>query len=167
MKTLLFLLPVGSMEQQQKAPSEIKNVAQFLRSGSSGLKVRVGALNGKRLDYFKGAKDPYFWWARHTEIIYFWPQANQQSKHFYLPLMPNWKMCQKWPQKQRHLPYFPPQTSSPSTSASSVVALLVPHRLLPKLFKLFKSKHFAQRTTMPGFTRARNGLRMPAASWWL
>jgi len=24
------------------------------------LKVRVGALNGKRLDYFKGAKDPYF-----------------------------------------------------------------------------------------------------------
>lgn len=43
------------MEQQQKAPSEIKNVAQFLRSSSSGLKVRVGALNGKRLDYFKGA----------------------------------------------------------------------------------------------------------------
>lgn len=42
------------MEQQQKAPSEIKNVAQFLRSSSSGLKVRVGALNGKRLDYFKG-----------------------------------------------------------------------------------------------------------------
>lgn len=43
------------MEQQQKAPPEIKNVAQFLRSGSSGLKVRVGALSGKRLDYFKGA----------------------------------------------------------------------------------------------------------------
>ncbi|KAF9450296.1 hypothetical protein P691DRAFT_774032, partial [Macrolepiota fuliginosa MF-IS2] len=43
------------MEQQQKAPPDIKNVAQFLRSGSSGLKVRVGALNGKRLDYFKGA----------------------------------------------------------------------------------------------------------------
>lgn len=42
------------MEQQQKAPAEIRNVAQFLRSGSSGIKVRVGALNGKRLDYFKG-----------------------------------------------------------------------------------------------------------------
>jgi len=42
------------MEHQQKAPPEIQRVAQFLRSGSSGLKVRVGALNGKRLDYFKG-----------------------------------------------------------------------------------------------------------------
>jgi hypothetical protein len=42
------------MEQQQKAPADIRNVAQFLRSGSSGIKVRVGALNGKRLDYFKG-----------------------------------------------------------------------------------------------------------------
>jgi len=42
------------MEQQLKAPPEIKNVAQFLRSGGSGLKARVGALNGKRLDYFKG-----------------------------------------------------------------------------------------------------------------
>lgn len=42
------------MEQQAKAPPEIKNVAQFLRSGKAGLKVRVGALNGKRLDYFKG-----------------------------------------------------------------------------------------------------------------
>ncbi|KAF9010014.1 translocation protein [Cyathus striatus] len=42
------------MEQQAKAPTEIKKVAQFLRGGSSGMKVRVGALNGKRLDYFKG-----------------------------------------------------------------------------------------------------------------
>ncbi|PFH49557.1 hypothetical protein AMATHDRAFT_4774 [Amanita thiersii Skay4041] len=42
------------MEQQAKAPPEIKNVAQFLRGGSAGMKVRVGALNGKRLDYFKG-----------------------------------------------------------------------------------------------------------------
>ncbi|KAF8633510.1 hypothetical protein AX15_001417 [Amanita polypyramis BW_CC] len=42
------------MEQQAKAPPEIKKIAQFLRGGSSGMKVRVGALNGKRLDYFKG-----------------------------------------------------------------------------------------------------------------
>ena len=42
------------MEQQTKAPAEIQKVAQFLRGGSSGLKNRVGALNGKRLDYFKG-----------------------------------------------------------------------------------------------------------------
>jgi len=42
------------MEQQLKAPPAIKNVAQFLRGGSSGMKSRVGALNGKRLDYFKG-----------------------------------------------------------------------------------------------------------------
>jgi translocation protein SEC62 len=43
------------MEQQLKAPPEIKKVAQFLRGGGAGMKVRVGALNGKRLDYFKGA----------------------------------------------------------------------------------------------------------------
>ncbi|KAF8889643.1 translocation protein [Infundibulicybe gibba] len=42
------------MEQQAKAPPEIQKVAQFLRGGSAGMKVRVGALNGKRLDYFKG-----------------------------------------------------------------------------------------------------------------
>ena len=43
------------MEQQLKAPPDIKKVAQFLRGGGAGMKVRVGALNGKRLDYFKGA----------------------------------------------------------------------------------------------------------------
>jgi len=42
------------MEQQARAPPEIQKTAQFLRGGSSGLKNRVGALNGKRLDYFKG-----------------------------------------------------------------------------------------------------------------
>ncbi|KIL59442.1 hypothetical protein M378DRAFT_169235 [Amanita muscaria Koide BX008] len=42
------------MEQQAKAPPEIKKVAQFLRGGGAGLKVRVGALSGKRVDYFKG-----------------------------------------------------------------------------------------------------------------
>ena len=44
------------MEQQQKAPPEIKNAAQFLRGA---LKARVGALNGKRLDYFKGLSRIY------------------------------------------------------------------------------------------------------------
>ena len=42
------------MEQQLKAPPEIKKAAQFLRGGGAGMKVRVGALNGKRVDYFKG-----------------------------------------------------------------------------------------------------------------
>ena len=37
-----------------KAPPDIKKVAQFLRGGGAGMKVRVGAMNGKRLDYFKG-----------------------------------------------------------------------------------------------------------------
>ena len=46
------------MEQQIKAPPEIKKVAQFLRGGGAGMKVRVGAMNGKRLDYFKGVLYP-------------------------------------------------------------------------------------------------------------
>ncbi|TFL01660.1 translocation protein [Pterulicium gracile] len=43
------------MEQQAKAPPEIKATAEFLRSGKAGIKIRVGALNGKRMDYFKGS----------------------------------------------------------------------------------------------------------------
>lgn len=47
------------MEQQAKAPPEIKRIADFLRGGGSGMKIRVGALNGKRLDYFKGTYITY------------------------------------------------------------------------------------------------------------
>jgi translocation protein SEC62 len=43
------------MEHQAKAPPEVQKVAQFLRGGNSGIKTRVGAVNGKRLDYFKGS----------------------------------------------------------------------------------------------------------------
>ena len=43
------------MEQQSKAPQDIRNVVNFLRSSSAGMKIRVGVLNGKRVDYFKGA----------------------------------------------------------------------------------------------------------------
>jgi translocation protein SEC62 len=72
------------MEQQAKAPAEIQKVAQFLRGGSSGLKNRVGALNGKRLDYFKGLsfktlKFPVFFLSSSTA------QANLQSNPCYLP----------------------------------------------------------------------------------
>jgi len=42
------------MEQQASAPPELRNVVNFLRSGKAGIKVRVGVLNGKRIDYFKG-----------------------------------------------------------------------------------------------------------------
>ena len=44
----------SAAEQQANAPQELRNVASFLRSGKAGMKVRVGALNGKRVDYFKG-----------------------------------------------------------------------------------------------------------------
>ncbi|KAF9225952.1 translocation protein [Gyrodon lividus] len=40
--------------QQVRAPPPARNVVQFLRSSKSGMKIRVGALNGKRVDYFKG-----------------------------------------------------------------------------------------------------------------
>ncbi|KAH8113955.1 translocation protein [Phellopilus nigrolimitatus] len=42
------------MEQQQKAPSDIRAVVAFLRGSKAGIKTRVGVLNGKRVDYFKG-----------------------------------------------------------------------------------------------------------------
>ena len=41
-------------EMQLKASQEIRNVVNFLRSSKAGLKNRVGVLNGKRVDYFKG-----------------------------------------------------------------------------------------------------------------
>ncbi|KAN0105369.1 Translocation protein Sec62 domain containing protein [Russula decolorans] len=45
---------MSTSEQQQRAPQEIRNVMNFLRSSKAGLKNRVGVLNGKRVDYFKG-----------------------------------------------------------------------------------------------------------------
>ncbi|TFK18262.1 endoplasmic reticulum receptor [Coprinopsis marcescibilis] len=42
------------MEQQLKAPPEVKQVAEFLRGSGASLKTRAGALGGKRIDYFKG-----------------------------------------------------------------------------------------------------------------
>ncbi|KZT01241.1 translocation protein [Laetiporus sulphureus 93-53] len=42
------------MEQQAKAPQDIRNVVNFLRNSKAGIKIRVGILNGKRIDYFKG-----------------------------------------------------------------------------------------------------------------
>lgn len=49
---------MSTSEQQQKAPQEIRNVVNFLRSSKAGLKNRVGVLNGKRVDYFKGRRVP-------------------------------------------------------------------------------------------------------------
>ena len=45
---------MSTKEQQEKAPQEMRNVVNFLRSSKAGLKNRVGVLNGKRVDYFKG-----------------------------------------------------------------------------------------------------------------
>ena len=42
------------MEQQAKAPQDLRNVVNYLRSSKAGMKIRVGVLNGKRIDYFKG-----------------------------------------------------------------------------------------------------------------
>jgi len=45
---------MSTIEQQAKASPEIRNLITFLRSSKSGIKNRTGALNGKRVDYFKG-----------------------------------------------------------------------------------------------------------------
>lgn len=45
---------MSTLEQQAKAPPDLRNVVSFLRSSKAGLKNRVGVLNGKRIDYFKG-----------------------------------------------------------------------------------------------------------------
>lgn len=49
---------MSTSDQQTKAPADLRNVVQFLRGSNSGMKIRVGALNGKRIDYFKGASHP-------------------------------------------------------------------------------------------------------------
>lgn len=41
------------MEQQSSAPPPARNVVNFLRN-KAALKNKVGNLNGKRVDYFKG-----------------------------------------------------------------------------------------------------------------
>lgn len=59
------------MEQQAKAAPDVKKTAQFLRSGSAGIKVRVGALNGKRIDYFKGMRSVRSGSSKHVIVILF------------------------------------------------------------------------------------------------
>ena len=46
------------MEQQIKAPQDIRIVVNFLRNSKVGMHIRVGTFNGKRIDYFKGASAP-------------------------------------------------------------------------------------------------------------
>jgi translocation protein SEC62 len=46
------------MENQKNIPKELLDVVNFLRSSSAGIKTRVGALGGKRHDYFKGKSLP-------------------------------------------------------------------------------------------------------------
>ncbi|KAH8818625.1 translocation protein Sec62-domain-containing protein [Flagelloscypha sp. PMI_526] len=41
------------VEQQTKAPAEVKQVAKFLRSRHAGMRIRTGALDGKRMACFK------------------------------------------------------------------------------------------------------------------
>jgi len=58
------------------------------------MKVRVGAMNGKRLDYFKGALDISF--ARGTAPIdAIFHQANLRLKPFFHLLSPKLKAYQK------------------------------------------------------------------------
>lgn len=45
---------MSTKELQIKAPQDVRNIVNFLRSGKAGLKNRVGVLSGKRIDYFKG-----------------------------------------------------------------------------------------------------------------
>ncbi|CAG8613280.1 2341_t:CDS:2 [Ambispora leptoticha] len=42
------------MEERAEAPPEILNVVKYLRSSASGIKLRGGIYNGKRVEYFKG-----------------------------------------------------------------------------------------------------------------
>ncbi|CAG8579134.1 1314_t:CDS:2 [Ambispora gerdemannii] len=42
------------MEAHAEAPPDILNVVKYLRSSASGIKLRGGVHNGKRVEYFKG-----------------------------------------------------------------------------------------------------------------
>jgi len=47
-------LVTQKMEQQSSAPPQVLNLVKWLRSPKSEVKTRIGVLNGKRIDYFKG-----------------------------------------------------------------------------------------------------------------
>jgi translocation protein SEC62 len=42
------------VQQQASAPPHMRAVVDFLRSSKAGMKIRVGVIQGKRVDYFKG-----------------------------------------------------------------------------------------------------------------
>lgn len=67
------------LEQQSKTPQDLRNVVNFLRSSKSGIKVRVGALNGGRTDYFKGAYKPHRVFETITDTCCLFRQISRES----------------------------------------------------------------------------------------
>jgi translocation protein SEC62 len=63
---------MSTTEQQQKAPQDMRNVVNFLRSSKAGLKNRVGILNGKRVDYFKGGQSTALEFHRSCVHLFTW-----------------------------------------------------------------------------------------------
>lgn len=57
---------MSTTELQARASPEIRNLMNFLRSSKSGTKHRTGVLNGKRVDYFKGASSAATRWHSHS-----------------------------------------------------------------------------------------------------
>src|SRR5438477_6708436 len=141
---------MSTAELQQRAPPDVRNAVQFLRSGKSEMKVRVGALNGKRLDYFKGAlatlvcSPPLSLTASSPHRA----QANQRSKHFSRQHTQRSRTSQRSPQKQKHRHSCRPSTATPTSCEYSVAhprARLRP----PRSCRSYPSRCLLPRNTTP------------------
>lgn len=99
---------MSTVEQQAKAPADLRNVISFLRSSKAGMKTRTGVLNGKRIDYFKGPSILLSSRSFHSScslatssyitcvVSYLCTRITRQSRHQSHPL-PRLRQTQKCP----------------------------------------------------------------------
>ncbi|OBZ67453.1 Translocation protein sec62 [Grifola frondosa] len=133
------------MEQQANAPQDIRNVVNFLRSSKAGMKIRVGILNGKRVDYFKGKSavkallSPAFSKLKNVPKV----TTEQEAQTLLLSIIP-------------YAFYLRVERGAPSGSSSSS----------PKQLQITQIQAFQPPTIMRGFMRARNGRHTSAVSLW-
>ena len=158
------------MEQQSSAPPEIRNLVNFLRSSKAGIKVRVGVLNGKRIDYFKGAYTIFIattvtilccitmtydvWLTEHQLNHHI--QADLLSKPSSPPPTLNFPKYPKSPQKKKPNNFSHPSSLMPSTSASNAgQAQALPH-LHQNKSKSSSNRCSSPQNTTPGSMRVLN-----------
>ena len=150
---VLNIASQGVAEAQAKAPQDTRNVVNFLRSNKAGIKVRTGALNGKRAYYFKGASPRLRVRGSPSQPLRT-TQANPPSKPSSPPHTPKSKTHQKSSRRKTRSRSSAASSPSPSTCASTAASPSAA-RTRPRSSRSTKCRSSRPTSTTRGSTRAR------------